>query len=322
MVEKKPKILYFGTFGKHCSDPFRIKGFLNKNINFKVVDFRKIFKTGGHESLRNYVIHFLYSYNPDFVFVNKGEKFSTENLKLFRLFSEVPWVLFYGDQRNEIEHYLRDTMKFYDGVLVNADDEKYKSDLMKFGAKKVFYYHTATDLEIYKKDENAKEIFDIAFFGGNYEDRFPDSRFRKETIEFLRKKYNVGIFGMGWQNGFHLPVFGNNFAVMASKAKILLGINAFSNIRKYCSNRTWNSMACGFLISHHFKGIEEMFENHKHLVWFKTLPELVENIDYYLKNKDERMKIYKNGRDILEQQYTYDVRADETIDIYNTLKSM
>lgn len=314
------KILYLGTFGKHCSDPFRLKGFEKENIDFVSVDFRKVFKNGGEINLRNHIIHYLYSYNPDVVFVNKGEKIGSVILDFIRSFDDSLWMLFYGDVRNIVQPYLEDSMKFYDIILLNSDDEKYKKMFFKAGAKKIEYHHSATDTEIFKKDYQIKETSDMAFFGGNYNDSFPDSKFRKSAILRLNKKYNISIYGGGWGGLSHKSVFGKQFAYEASKAKILIGVNSFSRVNKYCSNRLWNSMACGFHLTYYFSGIEEMFKNHKHLVWFKTLEEMDQLVEYYLKNDSKRKEIYENGRRLLDKSHTYTARAKEIKNIYEGWK--
>ena len=72
-------------------------------------------------------------------------------------------------------------------------------------------------------------------------------------------------------------------------------------------------MACGFHMTQYFDGIETMFENHKHLVWFKSYLELVRWVEYYLNQPNERKRIYLEGRKLLEKKHTYKVRAEEII---------
>ena len=49
----------------------------------------------------------------------------------------------------------------------------------------------------------------------------------------------------------------------------------------YCSwRRIFNTLACqGFLLIRYFKGLETVFKNKHHLVWFKTLEEAIDLID-------------------------------------------
>lgn len=65
----------------------------------------------------------------------------------------------------------------------------------------------------------------------------------------------------------------------------------------YTSNRLYNILAAGgFCLTLYFKGIEDLFENKKHLVWFKDLDEMEELANYYLENKEERDEIAREGQ--------------------------
>jgi hypothetical protein len=51
--------------------------------------------------------------------------------------------------------------------------------------------------------------------------------------------------------------------------------------------------------------MEQDFENHKHLVWFKSIKECLYLLDYYLKHDDEREKIAQQGRELLLNKHTW-----------------
>lgn len=313
------KILYLGAFGKHCSDNYRVKGFWQAGLDVKVIDFRDVFRISGDVGLKNYVLHELYSYDPDIVYVNKGEKFSPDILRqLNGVETKARWFLFYGDQRNDVPDFLKRQMKYYDAILVNSDDEDYKKQLMKYGAKKVLYHHTATDLEVFRKRNDIHERYDLVFFGGNYI-QFPNSEFRRDLIRTLSKKYKIKVYGFNWGELSEHPVYGEDYSLAASEAKITIGVNAFNDINMYWSNRTWNSMACGFHLTHYSKGMENVFENGKHLVWFKTIGEAIELIDYYLAHIVKIRQIYNYGRELLVN-HSYKARAIELIKIYGEIK--
>ena len=78
------------------------------------------------------------------------------------------------------------------------------------------------------------------------------------------------------------------------------------------SLRVMDVLACGgFLVTSYHKGIEGLF-NDEHLVTFSSEEELLDKIDFYLKNEDARVKISAAGRRIVEEKYTY-AKALETI---------
>ncbi len=64
----------------------------------------------------------------------------------------------------------------------------------------------------------------------------------------------------------------------------------------YTSNRMYNILSSeGFCLVSWFPGLEDLFENHKHLVWFATYGEAVEMAKFYLHRPKERDKIRRAG---------------------------
>lgn len=77
------------------------------------------------------------------------------------------------------------------------------------------------------------------------------------------------------------------------------------NKKGYTSNRLYNILSSGgFCLTRYFEGIEDLFENHKHLCWFKTPEEAKEIVDYYYDNLDKYETIKKNGKDEYERKHT------------------
>ena len=87
----------------------------------------------------------------------------------------------------------------------------------------------------------------------------------------------------------------NKTAAIYKSSKICISVNNI-NEEKYTSDRIFNILACrGFALVHYYDGIELDFENKKHLVWWKTIDEMMEYIEYYLNNESERCEIADNG---------------------------
>jgi hypothetical protein len=90
-------------------------------------------------------------------------------------------------------------------------------------------------------------------------------------------------------------------------SKICLDMNTFSGIKGYTSNRAWVIPACGgFAISEYWPQSEEFFPEGTR-VWFKTIPEAIEKIKYYLSHDEEREKIRLAGLENAKN-HTYDKR--------------
>jgi spore maturation protein CgeB len=66
-------------------------------------------------------------------------------------------------------------------------------------------------------------------------------------------------------------------------------------------------MACGaFFIQRYTPGLETIFDNHEHLVWYRTEEELVSLIEHYLDEPVERERIANKGRKLVTSAFTYD----------------
>lgn len=80
----------------------------------------------------------------------------------------------------------------------------------------------------------------------------------------------------------------------------------------YTSNRLYNILSSGgFCLTLWFPGIEDLFENKKHLVWFKNRDEGVELAKYYLEHKEEREEIARQGQEFYQKHHTAQKRLDE-----------
>ena len=68
-------------------------------------------------------------------------------------------------------------------------------------------------------------------------------------------------------------------------------------------------MASGaFHLTRYFPGLEDVFENGEHLVWFHSIPEAIDQIEYYLAHDREREKIASAGRQEVLMHHTWDDR--------------
>ena len=63
--------------------------------------------------------------------------------------------------------------------------------------------------------------------------------------------------------------------------------------------------AGGFLITNYQPDFDNYFTNGKELVWFESKEQLLELIDYYLRNEEERDRIAKEGQRRAAQIFNY-----------------
>ncbi len=65
--------------------------------------------------------------------------------------------------------------------------------------------------------------------------------------------------------------------------------------------------AGGFCLTNYQAELSEYFENGRELVWFDSPEDMMDKAAYYLANNDEREQIAKNGLEIAEKVFSYDV---------------
>jgi spore maturation protein CgeB len=147
----------------------------------------------------------------------------------------------------------------------------------------------ACDPEIHKKID-IKKKFDVAFVGTEGKKSLRSILLRK-----LREKYPHSFLGTATYT---------DIAKIYSSSKI--GFNY--SINNDINMRIFEVMSCGSLLLTNFiknNGFEELFEDRKHLVIYRSRKELFKLIDYYLSHEKEREYIAQNGHNLVIQRHTY-----------------
>ncbi len=96
----------------------------------------------------------------------------------------------------------------------------------------------------------------------------------------------------------------NEMPFVFRQSRINLNITMRS-IQTGIPQRVWDVLACGgFLITNDQSEIFEFFEVGRELEVYSSKEELIEKIDYYLKNEDKRRRIAENGYEMVKDQHT------------------
>lgn len=244
---------------------------------------------------------------------------------------------FYGDAYNNSKVHLE---------RIDLIDNLYMTNSSHLEHPKVKTIFCPYDDRVYRPHENNNPKHDIVFVGN------PHGKERIAALEELTKKFDVHVYGNHhWRphKVNHRGALGHDrFAQTLSNYKIVLGdpavapckwINlaqskfscakkepdfkkpvcrqvgckSYEGLKNYFSNRLVNTLASkAFHLVHHVDGIEEMFENKKHLVFYRNKEEMLEMIEYYLKNDDERNAIAYNGYEKM-RGYTFQNMARRII---------
>lgn len=134
------------------------------------------------------------------------------------------------------------------------------------------------------------KIYDIGFVG-----RDAKKFARGKQLEILKKRYPNSFIGQA------------DFRKMPEiYSSSMIGFN--SSILNDINMRVFEVMACGcLLITNKIKGngFDALFKDKKNLVVYENNKEMLELIDYYLKNEEERQRIADEGHRLVINEHTY-----------------
>lgn len=307
----------------------RIKAY-SKVSTLMTFDYRKLARRYGQSRMNERLIKAAVKFKPDLIQLGKAELIYSSTIKRIKEEIDTCVIHFYGDFRWEPQDWVVDIGRYADYTLFYHKEAALIKQYEELGVRNTGFWWVGTDPDIFYPRERGK-TYDIAFMANNYStDAWGEHNPRLELVNaIVGKGFNLHIFGNNWEYLSHLPnvhihpfVDLEKFAKACSAAKITLGINAVNNVRMYASwRRTLNSMASGaFHLAHYVPGLEDVFENKKHLVWFNSVPEAIELIEYYLAHDEERERIAEAGRQEVLAHHTWDIRIAEMMRIYEDYK--
>jgi len=172
-------------------------------------------------------------------------------------------------------------------VAQKAAVEKMKAD----GVPNPIWLPHAVEPLAYPKITKASKVYDICFVG------HVNSQNRIDALDRLFSEFSNFYYG---QKRFE------EAAKIYGDSKIVFNISMTDDINM----RTFEAMATGsFLLTNWIPTIEDLFEDGKHLVLYRTLDEMVDKAKYYLSHDDEREKIAQAGYEEVIKNHTFKNRV-------------
>lgn len=260
-----------------------------------------------------WILRRINTFKPDIVFVYSQdiplavlEEIATSNVKT---------VMYYEDMAMTVPPSL--TQK---GCLVDFFLATNKGMLLEYQKSGIFnpiYFVGACDRYDHRRRSPILPLWksDIAFIGKARSDE-P----RVALTKRLSEKYNVKVYGKGWSS-FGLKatlktVTPKRYGLICEGAKIMLGADLTSDVEGYWSNRLWLTLGCGgFFLTAYVKGMEDFFENKKHLVWYRDEKECLNLVEEYLYKSQERRKIALEGYRLVHRHHTFHHFVDRLISL-------
>jgi len=269
-------------------------------------------------------------FQPDLVFCEKSTWLSPSDIQRLRQI---------GPNRMRIVHYNPDDPFGYYGSrwwkqfieAIPAYDlhfvpkEINVAEYQKMGATRVYAFDRSYDSALHQpmvltEAERKKYGCDVGFIGSYAVRR------EKVIAELIRAGIQIAVWGNGWHRGANWETirpswrgagqYGEDYVKAICGMKIALHFLRHEN-RDRQDSRTFEIPACGtFMLAERSDDHERLFEEGKEAVFFDDdLGALIELLEYYLANENERLMIATGGRDrCLKSGYDHQSRLQEFMD--------
>lgn len=260
-------------------------------------------------------------FKPDVIHLQQAKRFTPATIKRVRDTHDCLITHWNADIRAKPEDYIVELGRRVDLTLISnrGELEWYR----RLGLRRVEYLQMAFDGDIFRPvPPSPDQTHEVVYFGHNYynpsrnaeTNNWPGVRLRLEMLEKVATVADVTTFGSKWPGKMKLAgiALHGKMAKICSSSKIALGASAFNNVHSYTSDRLFRMMGCGICyVCAYFPGIEDMFVNWRHLVWFKSVGECLEIVRDLLRDDVARRRIANEGARIMHRKHTWAVRARE-----------
>lgn len=160
---------------------------------------------------------------------------------------------------------------------------------------------------------------DVAFIGSVLHPPVRDPRLaghRGRLLSRLSRRHRVTVWGPQRRPGgahalgiprcrlIRWPAYHEELVKICRASGVVLGVNTVNSVDLYFSNRTFLTLAAGgFHLTHYVPGLETLFENHRHLVWFESDDECLDLCRHYLARPTARRRIAAAGRTWVRRRF-------------------
>ncbi len=157
-------------------------------------------------------------------------------------------------------------------------------------------------LSDFRKLNNINKEYDIVYIGCSYE---------MDKLNIIKtKKYKSFIHISG---GGPSAITGDKFAEIYRKSKICLGFMADGNNKSnVITERIWEAFSFGCMVITNSRSAETLTNGTA--IYYNDINDLLNIIDYYLKNEDKRLEKIEEGYKIFTTYGNYKRNAKEFID--------
>jgi len=291
-----------------------------KTLEVVEFDWVTLFKKHGRRKMNELLFQKVKTYKPDLVFFSIfREEFNKEVVR--EISSRTLTYNWFCDDLWRFDTYAKNWAPCFSHISTLNEEvvPKYKS----IGYERVVVTQPACNPRMYQKLK-VKKMWPVSFVGQTHSNR------KRIVTELKRRNIKIATWGQGWRNG--VVSFGKMVKIFnQSKININFTDTSFSfrfgrflpwffqpiNIESSMPTTILNGrvfevpMCGGFLLTDSARNLEKCFDIGKEIVVYDSLEDLVEKINYYLKNDKKRDKIAKAGHERAQKDHTYKKRFTE-----------
>lgn len=326
--EGKVALLVYPELGDNKADwRYYVKNLVLFGYKVEIFCYREEAKKNGIQGMNHALVQKAVSIKPNLIFITKGEIILPDAVKTIKRLIGAVVINWYFDQYGKCEDWIINLNRETDIYFQTTGWSEQLRSYIQHGVRRAYWLPQGIEPEVHKpatlnNDDNELYKSDVTFIGTYYD-------WAKEKIALFDSLSKTGclfkIWGpKGWPLRFPYqgrPVYDNEFAKVCSASKIVININStFSDIPFYLSDRYYLTLGTGvFSLVKYVPGLEKIFNNREHLVWFQTVDECIELIKHYLSHPEERRSIAKAGCEEVHKKHTYWHRIRHMLAIVSTI---
>jgi len=266
-----------------------------------------------------YILKHIERFKPDIIFIHSMdiplpvlEKIAGTSIKTVQYYHDgwrvnlLPEMLKWGRQ---VDLFLSNAKGLHD---------KYE----QAGIKNPVFIMEGCDIYDHKKRHPFLPLWksDLAFVG----EARPNEP-RVALIQKLSEICQVKVYGKNWERcGMRATLREVNprrYGLICAGAKIVLGIDAVTSIEGHWTNRLWLTLGCGgFHLTNYVPGMEEVFKNREHLVWYHDEEECFALVKEFLAKPEERKRIADTGYKYVHEHHTFHHFVDKVLALCDTIQ--
>jgi len=278
-----------------------VKAFENLGHNVLVYNYRTVLKEKNNDVLE------MNNNLMEFIHINKEQ----DLIVFCKTDVVLPETIRYATSVTQTWYWFMDPIQTARGMGANllareatyssATCEEVKSLFLTTGAKDVFKINEGVDVSLYY-NMNIDKKHDIIFFGSYSNKRDQILSYVYEILPSI----NLLVVGNGmWSECLdNVPaVYNEDLVKYINQSKLSINISRSDSY----SDRVALSMACGTMVlSEYTSQIINDFEVNREVVAWRKPEELCSNIEYYLKEEDERNYIAEQGHNKILNTRTWE----------------